>query len=248
VNHGKNEILCSLSLNGKDNKYTYSSGMNEGNFYDTYMTSQGAYLLEICGGSGVQSAFNLSAETMCNDCYYCQQIVSCQHCFGCEGLQHKQFCILNKQYTKEEYDQLMPKIIEQMKADKERGEFFPIEQSTFGYNETLTQRLYPMEKAEAIAKGYKWSDIDYHINIPEGLEQVQGKNLPKTIAEVSDDILNKVIICEITGKPFRIIKPELAFYRQNNIPLPTKHQDQRVTELLHKMMPKEFHLRVCDKC
>jgi formylmethanofuran dehydrogenase subunit E len=65
---------------------------------------------------------------------------------------------------------------------------------------------------------------------------------------VSDEILNKIILCEITGKPYRIIKQELAFYRQQNIPLPTKHQDQRKAELLQKVMPKEFHLRNCDKC
>jgi hypothetical protein len=67
----------------------------------------------------------------------------------------------------------VPKIIEKMKADGERGEFFPIEQSTFGYNETLAQRFYPMEKAEAVARGYKRSDVEYQINIPEGLEQIQ---------------------------------------------------------------------------
>jgi hypothetical protein len=65
---------------------------------------------------------------------------------------------------------------------------------------------------------------------------------------VGDDILNKVIICEVTGKPFRIIAQELAFYRQQHLPLPTKHQDQRKKELLAKTMPKEFHLRTCDNC
>lgn len=35
--------------------------------------------------------------------------------FGCFGLQNKSYCILNKQYTKEEYEVLVPKIIEHMK-------------------------------------------------------------------------------------------------------------------------------------
>ena len=36
------------------------------------------------------------------------------HCFGCVGFKHKQYCILNKQYTKEEYEKLVQKIIKQM--------------------------------------------------------------------------------------------------------------------------------------
>jgi hypothetical protein len=44
--------------------------------------------------------------------------------FGCIGLRGKEYCILNKQYTKEEYETLVPKIIEKMKADGEWGEFF----------------------------------------------------------------------------------------------------------------------------
>jgi hypothetical protein len=121
----------------------------------------------VCGGSGFREAFILSGETMCNDCYYCQQIISCKNCFGCEGLKHKQYCILNKQYTKEEYEILVPKIIEKMKADGERGEFFPVENSTFGYNETLAQRFYPMTKEEALARNYHWQETDYQVNIPE---------------------------------------------------------------------------------
>jgi hypothetical protein len=35
--------------------------------------------------------------------------------FGCIGLRGKEYCILNKQYTKEEYEALVPKIIEKMK-------------------------------------------------------------------------------------------------------------------------------------
>ena len=36
------------------------------------------------------------------------------HLFGCVGLRNKEYCILNKQYTKEEYEELVPKIIKQM--------------------------------------------------------------------------------------------------------------------------------------
>jgi formylmethanofuran dehydrogenase subunit E len=72
--------------------------------------------------------------------------------------------------------------------------------------------------------------------------------LPKTIDEVTDDILDKVILCEDTGRPFRIITQELEFYRKHHLPLPTKHQDTRFIELRQKRMPKEFHIANCEKC
>jgi hypothetical protein len=37
-------------------------------------------------------------------------------------------------------------------------------------------------------------------------------------------------VYEISGKLFRIIPQELAFYRKYNIPLPRKHPDVRYTE------------------
>jgi len=38
----------------------------------------------------------------------------CQNCFGCNQITQKSYCILNKQYTKEEYEELVPKIIKHM--------------------------------------------------------------------------------------------------------------------------------------
>ncbi|MEI8091831.1 MAG: hypothetical protein WCG98_06540 [bacterium] len=37
--------------------------------------------------------------------------------FGCVGMRDKEYCILNKQYTREEYETLVPQIIEKMMAD-----------------------------------------------------------------------------------------------------------------------------------
>lgn len=46
---------------------------------------------------------------------YCHQCMNgCAYCFGCSGLKNKQYCILNKQYTKEAYEHLVPRIIQHM--------------------------------------------------------------------------------------------------------------------------------------
>lgn len=41
-------------------------------------------------------------------------------------------------------------------------------------------------------------DEDYPINIPANAQTLNAKDLPANIDEVSDDILNKVILCETT--------------------------------------------------
>jgi hypothetical protein len=101
----------------------------------------------------------------------------------------------------------------------------------------MAQDNYPLSKEEALTRGYKRQDKEHSINIPENMTTIKGKDLPISINEVGDDILQKVILCEETGKPFRIIQQELDFYRKHNIPLPTRHQDVRTAILRKKRLP-----------
>ena len=48
--------------------------------------------------------------------FCCQNVANL---FGCVGLKNKQYCILNKQYTKEEYETLVVRIIQQMQQTGE---------------------------------------------------------------------------------------------------------------------------------
>lgn len=47
---------------------------------------------------------------------------------------------------------------------------------------------------------------------------------------MGDDILQAAIVCEVTGRLFRIEAKELAFYRKHHLPLPHRHPDQRHLE------------------
>lgn len=80
------------------------------------------------------------------------------------------------------------------------------------------------------------------------METINGKELSNNVHDMSDNIINKAIICEVSGRPFRIVKPELEFYRTHGIPLPTKHPDIRHEERLAKRAGRELYLRICDKC
>jgi hypothetical protein len=87
-------------------------------------------------------------------------IRSSRNIFGSIGLDHKEYCILNKQYTESEYNELLPKIVEKMKKDGEWGEFFPMRNSLFAYNDTIAYDFFPMTKEEVLALGCRWQEPD----------------------------------------------------------------------------------------
>ena len=88
---------------------------------------------------------NDALRSLCtNECrntsnsYHCQHCFSCDHLFGCVGLRNKSYCILNKQYSSQEYETLVAQIIKNMISDPakdgagcSRGEFFPSHMSPF---------------------------------------------------------------------------------------------------------------------
>jgi hypothetical protein len=55
------------------------------------------------------------------------------------------------------------------------------------------------------------------------------------------------VLCEISKRPFRILKEELAFYRKWNIPFPHRHPDIRFDDRIKRMPPKRLQIRKCDK-
>ena len=185
-----------------------------------------------------------------NDIEYSYMLNNCQNCFGCAEMNGNQYCILNKQYTKEEYEKLVPKIIEQMKnmpyLDRKGrvykyGEYFPPEISPFSYNESIAQDYFPIDKKIAESNGWQWREYkggDYKTTIG-------GKDLPETIAEVDDSILSEVIECEATGKPFKITEQELSFYRRFDLPLPSVHPDERHRRRLAQRNPMILRKRMC---
>ncbi|MDD5770497.1 MAG: hypothetical protein PHE25_06005 [Candidatus Gracilibacteria bacterium] len=183
-----------------------------------------------------------------NNLIYCGNCMNgIKNCFGCIGLKNnKQYCILNKQYTKEEYETLVLKIIEHMMTTKEWGEFFPSSISPFGYNETVAMEYFPISRDKALPYLYKWSD--YEPPFPKVDKIIPANKLPENIADIPDDILNRAIECEITKKPFRIIKQELEFYRKHNLPIPKRHPDQRHLDRMKLRNPRNLFDRKCDKC
>ncbi len=135
-----------------------------------------------------------------------------------------------------------------MQKNWERWELFNPAFSSLGYNETIAQEFFPLTREEAIARGYKRQDKNYDPIIPENAEILKWDQIPADISTVTDDILKKIFVCEVSGRPFRIVKSELDFYRKNGLPLPRKHPDVRHDERMGLAAKRVLYLRKCDHC
>ncbi|MDR0650600.1 MAG: hypothetical protein LBG59_04275 [Candidatus Peribacteria bacterium] len=120
----KDTILFFESGDNEHCKYGFSARGTK-NSLDIYAIEHGNFCYECISGShnNMKCAFNIACGE-CESVYYSNYCLSCHHCFGCVGLRNQSYCILNKQYTKEEYERRVTQIIEHMQRTGERGEFF----------------------------------------------------------------------------------------------------------------------------
>jgi len=229
IENCKNLVQCFDCLAGmEESAYCDLCGMDSHNVYDSYATGIGTtFSLELNGGSNVNNSKCLYFIRQMQDCEYCQICFNGDHLFGCYGLKHKKYCILNKQYSKEEYEELYPKIIEHMKSTGEYGEFFPIKISPMAYNETIAHQYYPLSKQEALEKGYKWLD-------PE----------PRPHYGDAQD----VVTCRTCNNQFKLISHEKEFYKKFNLPEPEKCPTCRNITRFKKRNAFKLYDRQCQKC
>lgn len=170
---------------------------------------------------------------------YCVAMTNCSDCFGCAGLKYKKYCIFNKQYTKEEYDMLVPRIIEHMRRTGEWGEFFPLGMSPIPYNQSLAGRYYPLERREVERMGMRWYEPEQ-----EAGEGVPAAQLPDRLPETDDPVIAK---SALSGRSFRITSQEIKRYREFNVPLPRITYDERMEERSRSMGMLKLYDRACAR-
>ncbi len=212
--------------------------------YDMNFTEENELCYEYLGAYQNR---NVSFSLFCNrvsDSYYCTACHSSKNLFGCTGIRNSEYCILNKQYTKEEYEALVPQIIEHMRATKEYGEFFPINASPFCYNETVADEFFPLKKEEVNGKGWKWFDEE------DTKESYLGPTVDtaQDISTIPDTITKQILLCEVTGAPYKIIPQELKMYRELHLPIPKKCPNQRHRDRIALRNPRKLFDRTCMKC
>lgn len=249
VDNAEYSKYCFLVYGGptKDS-YDYSIyGENASRIYEAVKCGYGVSDLMFC--SGVWSS--------ARDCRYSSSCMTSSSLFGCVGVRNKQYCVLNKQYTKEEYEKFVERIIEHMNVEPYRdaqgriyayGEFFPPAMSPFAYNDSLAQEHFPLSKKEATAQCYAWKD-------PEERQfkvTKESSQLPEDVNSANKSILDEVIGCEHEAKcneqctkAFKIIPAELDFYQKMNIPLPRLCPNCRHYQRTQQRNPLKLWQRTC---
>ena len=211
------------------------------NVKNSFNIGRGEDLRFFESGDGPKDSYDITVGGEHNQCYECltpdhsyrglftiyswknQEISYCENChsskylFGCAGMKKSSHCILNKQYSEKEYKALKAKIIERMKEDNEWGQFFPSRYSPFGYNETLAEIYFPLEKEDAKQGGFKWQE---NLQFTAQKETLKSSEIPDSIQDISDNILDEVLSCLSCHRNYRIIPQELTFYREMRIPIP----------------------------
>ncbi len=245
-------------LQAEDCKFVAWGGYGMKDTYDGYGTGLGELMYEIVDVGLQTSDIKFSIVVWGGrNVYYSYNCHNSSNIFGCVGLRSKQYCVLNKQYTKEEYEALVPKIIRHMNEMPytdgrgrayRYGEFFPTELSPFAYNETIAQEYFSLTEAEALGRGYAWRDPEeknYRVTLP-------ADKISDDIRDVGDDVLQQIIGCSHGGAcldqcstAFRVLPQELAFYRRMNIPLPRLCFNCRHYRRVRQRNPLRLWLRRC---
>lgn len=192
------------------------------------VSSKGEQLYEVSGVATGSSRVKFSYQS--RGCFDSEFLANCRnvsYCFGCVGLENKKYCILNVQYTEEEYFKKVDEIKTAMLERGEYGEFFPLPETPYAYNGTFANIVFPLTKEEAESKEVFW--YEEPAQQLGSLSLLEIDDLPKKTSEIGDDILTKAIR-GTTGRAFRLIKPELDMYHARNWSLPEKHPEARMVE------------------
>ncbi len=238
--NSKNAKHCYITVRVENSKY-FERGDTIRDSYDCLSGGE----QELCYDSiNPDNSYMTLFTSYChkdNDVRYSDSCQSSEHCFGCVGLKSAKYCILNKQYSKEEYEKTVPLLVKKMKERGEYGEFFPSTLSPFCYNESVAQDEFPKEKSGAVGEGFSWQD---NFTKTEGKETLT--DIPDSIDQVTDDILQNVLSCIACKRNYRITEQELRFYRQNRIPVPRACFFCRLTELYKERGPVHLWIRRCQ--
>lgn len=208
----------------------------------------GCWEIELSGNNSCcTAAYQLKHSIWCDNARfseYCDQCLEIEYCFGSVGLRKKKYCILNKQYTKEEYETLKEKIIAGMKARGEYGLFPPYSLGLCPYN-VSTSAIYFPEADEVYVKerGGYWEEAE-----SKKIEGLSTAELPDNISDVDAVITKQALICPVTGWRYNIAEAELSFLKHKNIALPRVHFDIRTKERMLSLSQSKGESYTCTYC
>jgi hypothetical protein len=264
IMHSKNgRMLFDIFGELENSKYVSHVGAGLKESYDGYGAGARAeFMYESIdtGAEGSRQLFSIINHG-CLATHYTYMCYSSKFLFGCIGIRNQDYIILNKKYTKAEYQDLLLRIIKHMNdmpyVDNQGrvykyGEFFPMELSPFSYDETIVQEYYPLDEKNIHEYGLKVKGKIDRINKID----IKTDEMPDNVQDVDSSIVGKVIECGHQGQckeqcteAFKIRQEELQFLKKINIALPRLCPNCRHYQRLKQRNPFKLWHRscMCDK-
>ncbi|MEK7187352.1 MAG: hypothetical protein AAB691_00720 [Patescibacteria group bacterium] len=260
VENSKNSAFCFDGYDIENSKFLIMAVDGAKDCYDLTLSGIKAELCyEAISTMGSRNRFSVGAYGQDMEYVWDCYSKTATHLFGCISIgKKKDFCILNKQYTEEEYGRMIQKIKKHMEEmphkDKQGrvfhyGEFFPPGISPFGYNETLAYEYSPLSREEAEEKGFVWKE-----NLrKKPAVTLSFEDMPDHIRETRDEITKEIIGCIHQGQcadrcteGFRVLPEELTLYREFNLPLPRLCPNCRHAQRVGQREGFQLHKRQCQ--
>ena len=182
------------------------------------------------------------------DLEYCSHCSNSRYLFACVGLNGAEYCIFNKQYSKEEYERLRLSIVARLKERDIWGRFLPAAFSAYEYNNSLAQVLMPLAKVPAQMLGFRWDSsdplvrpsqlksrmgTDYHLaQVPSGVDALDGPSASR-----------EVFLCELTGQPYTLSLAERELYKELKVAAPRRSPERRFEERMLQLAPRVLEER-----
>lgn len=207
--------------------------------YDAFHVGENCswfYGVSCCGieNNGIYCSVRVTNST---NIFYSYHLDACSFCLGCIWLKNKSYCILNKQYTKQERYEKVDEIFWQMYADWTLWDFFPASMNPFYFNDTAAYLIDPsFTKEEVTIKWYLRRDEPIKVDIPAWALVVKTSELGRFESfdaewnwKIDPEILKYIIVDE-QANVYRIVKMEYDFLMKYGLPLPRKHWLDRMKE------------------
>lgn len=193
--------------------------------------------------------------THCIDCWgdcrnltYCSHCIDCSDLLGCVGLKGRQYCILNRQYSKADYERLVAQIKKDMMERDSWGQFYAPVFSGYPYNLSAAFDVMPLNQVQASMMRFPWEEVDDVVRP----SQLSGKNAPgERFSEIPLNLdipvePGALYLCELSGKPFQLTAEEMEFYHQMQVAPPARSFEIRSKVRASRLAPKYLRLRKSD--
>ncbi len=230
ISNGENNGDCFRAIWDSKDNYRTSYG---GTFEKSYNSMTLPFTTSAIGCLGCEHSSFVSY------CWYCQNTDSS---LGCMALRKKKFCILNMQYSEDEYKVLSEKIIADMKQRGEWGEFIAMEHSPWAYNESVGFEYFPLSKEECAQRGLRWED---ERSGSHGKETITPDTISESIDSIQDSITKEILACVSCGMNYKILKKELERLKNVHLPIPLHCQDCRFTKRFKRHFIPVLYHRSC---